>query len=166
MWYCIQIHHKTVNIRNTIYIQHKGVFYNCVFVWLRSILWNSFLLLLLSRKWLNADDCCVMIIMGMFYCEIYRRSLSVVLLKCKNRFIIIFSNFIDVWAEWPLCEFDRILYYCLVLAYIFMLFSSVCIFCFLYLKKLRLISVNFPCLFFSDVETILFCLTEQKSVYV
>lgn len=124
MWYCIQIHHKTVNIRNTIYIQHKGVFYNCVFVWLHSILWNSFLLLLLSRKWLNADDCCVMIIIGMFYCEIYRRSLSVVLLKCRNKFII-FSNFSDVWAEWPLCEFDRILYYCIVLAYIFMLFSCV-----------------------------------------
>lgn len=65
-----------------------------VLVWLHSILWNSFRLLLLSRKWLNADDCCVMIVICMFYCDIYRRHCLLVLLKCKKRLIIIFSNYV------------------------------------------------------------------------
>lgn len=142
LWYTLcDIAYKYITKLLTLEIQYTfntKVRSTTVLVWLHSILWNSFRLLLLSRKWLNADDCCVMIVICMFYCEIYRCHCLLVLLKCKKRLIIIFSNLSNVGAKWPLCEYDCILYYCRVWVCIFMLIHCVYFFFkfrFLYLKK-------------------------------
>lgn len=98
LWYTLcDIAYKYITKLLTLEIQYTfntKVCSTTVLVWLHSILWNSFCLLLLSRKWLNADDCCVMIVVCMFYCEIYRRHCLLVLLKCKKRLVIIFSNYV------------------------------------------------------------------------